>query len=125
MTISDLRIKGTVRGILSVLLLKEGPLQCCVYRRKSEVYANVLCEFNAADVTFIPGKSKLFYVQHGFKKLECEYLLSILMFSVYPLFNDLKKKKVEVAGSQEYKETENINSVESSLQSHSFWVTLF
>ena len=35
-----------------------------------------------------------------------------------------KKKQVIVAGNREYKETDHINSVQSSLKSHSLWVTL-
>ena len=39
-----------------------------------EVYASVLWEINAADddVTVIPGKSRMFYVQQDFQKLECK-----------------------------------------------------
>ena len=33
--------------------------------------------------------------------------------------------KFTVAGNYEYKETENINSAQSSLKSHSLWITLY
>ena len=40
------------------------------------------------------------------------------------LFNNFKKKKT-VAGNHEYRETDGINSEQSSLKSHSLWVTLY
>ena len=42
------------------------------------------------------------------------------------VFNDLKKKnKFTVAGIHEYKETDSIKSVKSSLKSQPFWVILY
>ena len=36
-----------------------------------------------------------------------------------------RTNKFTVAGNHEYKETDNINSVKSSLKSHLLWVTLY
>ena len=36
-----------------------------------------------------------------------------------------RKKQVYVEGKSEYKETERINSVQSSLKTHPLWVTLY
>ena len=35
-----------------------------------------------------------------------------------------RNKQVSVAGNHEYKETVNINSLQSSLKSHPLWVTM-
>ena len=37
------------------------------------MYAMVLCELNGDNVTCIPGKSRIFYVQRDFQKFEYEY----------------------------------------------------
>ena len=74
------------------------------------VYANVLCELSADDVTFISGKSILFYVQCVFKKnvnifilpfLEIEHLYSwnikqlAIKQSVHQLLHFCRLKKVK------------------------------
>ena len=89
-------LKGTVSVILSDIPFKEGhhqfttvpfkplaehqgkrtPCVCLLTVCKNHnigVYASMLCDLNADDVTFIHGKSRIFFVQCGFQKFECEY----------------------------------------------------
>ena len=37
------------------------------------VYVSILCDLKADDVTFIHGKSRIFFIQCGFQKFEYEY----------------------------------------------------
>ena len=46
-------------------------LKFCGESGKPAVFANVLCELTTDTVSFILGKSRIFYGQRGFKKLKC------------------------------------------------------
>ena len=50
----------------------------------------------------------------------------LLLLADNPSFNDLKERmKFIVAGNHNYTETDGTNFVQSSLKSHSLWITLF
>ena len=57
---------------------------------------------------------------YSINNVDCKYVL-------YSINNvDCKERnKFIVAGNREYKETESINPVQSSLKSHPLWVTLY
>ena len=50
------------------------------------VYASVMYELKADDVTFIPGKSRIFFFQRGFQQFKCEYLYSATSIKLILIF---------------------------------------
>ena len=63
------------------------------------MYASVLCELKTDDVTFIPRKSSIFFIQPGFQKIYCEICnLAHLVSKYYFPFRDCNKKMKEGIG---------------------------
>jgi len=83
------------------------------------VYASVMYELKADDVTFIPGKSRIFFFQRGFQQFKCEYLYSatsiklILIFISWKLLQTkcLTSTSVSVENKEKSVDPSSVNTV--------------
>ena len=92
-------------------------------RRWPECKYLILRSIIRCDVCNIQGYPQRMRLWRQLETHKFSLLSGILFF--YSLFNDLANKKVTVVENRRYKNTDSINPVQSSLKSHTLWVTLY